>query len=278
MVVLSNSRSESGTTPQTPPTPSTPTKPQEERLLSTIPPKVIETQTTPPVSPGQGTSYVPSKTTGISQDLTKSTLSNSSPDHLSDDEDEEFHDWPASEDEELTKLAERKSYNTMPPPETPRKTIKSDPFSTPGKRRYDEMVKEEVQPWLTPSTSNKEADIFTTPPKSSSGTNLFAHYGMPSPMNTPTSHRFKDVIGQEPELTKEILQALQSHQVVLSPETQNTIKSIGSKYSLFTHGIIKGRDVSRSLLLKKNEEIARLQGEITSLQAEMENNRRQYGV
>lgn len=273
MVVLSNSRSESRTTPQTPPTPSTPTMPREERLLSTIPAKVLQMQTTPPVSPGQGTSYGPSKTTGISQDLAKSTLSNYSLDQLSDDEDEEFHDWPASEDEELTRVAERIMYNSMPPPETPRKAVKPDPFSTPGKRRYDEMSKEEAKPWLTPSTSNKEDDIFTTPSKSPSGTNLFAQYGLPSPLSTPTSHRFKDVTGQEPELTKEILQALQSHQVVLSPEIQNTIKSIGSKHSLFTHGIIKGRDVSRSLLLKKNEDIAKLQGEIASLQAGMENNR-----
>lgn len=270
-VVLNNSRSEPGPvplSPQSPQSPQTPIKPRAGRLFST-PSKVLETEKEPPVVPGRPASDSPSKETGISQNLANSTLSTLLPDQLSDDDDE-FYDWPASEDEDLSRAADSTIKNPMPPPETPRKAIKMDPFSTPGKRRYDEMIQEGFPPWPTPSTRTKDGDIFTTPPKSSRGTNLFAQSGLLSPMNSPTPNRFRDLSGQEPELTKEILQALQSHQFVVSPEIENTVKSIGSKYSLFTHGVIKGRDVSRSLLQKKNEQVLELQGEIAILQAERE--------
>ena len=266
--VLSNSRSEPRPmphSPQSPQSPQTPTKPHTPRVLTT-PSKILGTENGFQVALGDSASDSPSKETGISQSLANSTLSS---DQLSDDDDE-FYDWPASEGEDLSKAAESTLKNPMPPPETPRKAIKLDPFSTPGKRRYDEMIQEEIPPWPTPSTSTKDDDIFTTPPKISRGTSLFAQSGLLSPMNSPTPQRFRDLSGQEPELTQEILQALQSYQIVISPEVQSTIKSIGSKHSLFTHGVIKGRDVSRSLLRKKNEQILELEGKLAALQQERE--------
>lgn len=269
--VLSNSRSEPRPmphSPQSPQTPQTPTKPHAPRLLTT-PSKVLRTENGFRVALGHSASDSPSTETGISQRLADSTLSVHSPHQLSDDDDE-FYDWPASEEENLSRAAESTLTNPMPPPETPRKAIKLDAFSSPGKRRYDEMIQEEIPPWPTPSTSTKDDDIFTTPPKVSRGTSLFAQSGLLSPMNSPTPHRFRDLSGQEPELTKEILQTLQSHQVVISPEVQSAIKNIGSKHSLFTHGVIKGRDVSRSLLRKKNEQISELEGKLAALQQERE--------
>ncbi len=250
-------------------TPQTPSKPRQERLFLT-PSKVHETPTSPPGSPDRATSFASSGTTGISQCLAMSTLST---DTLTDDEDDEFHDWSTSGDEELSKVAEGITSNAMPPPVTPRKAIKSDPFSTPGKRGYDEMSDDRVNPWPTPSTGRKKDDIFTTPSTNARGLNLFARSGLLSPMDTPTPHRFKDVLGQESGLTNEILEALHSHQIVLSPEIQSTIKSIGNKHSLYTYGVIKGRDVSRSLLQKRNEKIAELESEIAVLQAERETNK-----
>lgn len=270
-VVLSNSRSEPAPvppSPQSPQSPQTPTKPRQGRLFYT-PSKVLQAENDPTVAPGHSASDSPAKETGISQKLANSTLSTHPPDQLSDDEDE-FFDWPASEGEDQSKATYPTIKNPMPPPETPRKAVKFDPFSTPGKRRYDEMMQEGVAPWPTPSTNTKEDDIFTTPLNNPRGTNLFTPSGLLSPMNSPTPRRFRDVLGQELELTKEILQALQSYQVAVSPELQNAIQSIGSKHSLFTHGVIKGRDVSRSLLQKKNEQIVELQGKLAILQAERE--------
>lgn len=268
--VLSNSRSEPTPMPHpplSPQSPQTPTKPRAQRLFTT-PSKVLGTENGVQVAFGRSAADSPSTETGISQYLANSSLSVHSPDQFSDDD--EFYDWPASEEEDLFQATDSTLKNSMPPPETPRKAIKLDPFSTPGKRRHDEMVQEGVLPWPTPSTSTKDDDIFTTPPKSSRGTHLFAQSGLLSPMNSPTPHRYRDLSSQEPELTKDILQALQSHQVVLSPEVQRLINSIGSKHSLFTHGVIKGRDVSRSLLQKKNEQILELEGKIAALQHERE--------
>lgn len=270
-VVLSNARSEPRPmphSPRSPQSPQTPTKPQAQKMLTT-PSKVLRTENELQEGLGRSATDSPFKETGISQRLANSTLSVHAPHQLSDDDDE-FYDWPASEVEQLSKAADSTPKTSMSPPETPRKAIKLDPFSSPGKRRYDEMIQGEVPPWPTPSTSTKDDDIFTTPPNSSRSMNLFAQSGLLSPMNSPTPHRFKDLSSQEPELTKEILQALQSHQVVVSPEVHSTIKSIGSKYSLFTHGVIKGRDVSRSLLRKKNEQILELEGKLAALQHERE--------
>ena len=260
-VLLGNSRSEPGPTPPTPPTPITPTKAREEGLLLASPTINV------------GTPTFPAPSSGLFASNSSKTLSNHSPDQLSDNENDEFYDWPVSEDEAISKAADHFAVdNPMPPPETPRKAVKPDPFSTPAKRRYDEMLKEEMQPWPSPSASGKENDIFTTPSKSAWGVNLFgARSGLPSPMDTPTTpYRFRDVSSQEPELAKEILETLQNHHIVLAPEVQNSIKNIGSKHSLFTHGVMKGRDVSRSSLTKKNERIAELQGEIAALHAERE--------
>lgn len=267
--VLNNSRSEPTTTPQPP---RTPVKLRQARFST--PQKLLGPQTSPPTSPSYPSLYTPSHTTGISQSFA-STLLDDPPIQLSDDEDEdeEFYDWPVSEEEGLSNATDRTVNSMPPPPTTPRKAPKSDPFSTPGKRRYDEMLHGGAHPWPTPSTGRKEDDVFTTPSTSSRGTNLFAHAGLPSPMNTPTASRFRDIPGQEPVVTTEILQALQTHQIALPSDLRDTIKSIGNKHSLFTHGVIKGRDISRSLILKKNEEIAELHGEIAALQTERETNR-----
>lgn len=263
MVILNNSRSEPGTAPQPPPTP---TKPGKQSLLAS-PTRDLETPMMTHLSPGSSASNASSKTIGISQTIGKSILSDRSPDELSDNEDEEFYDWPVSEEEDKSNIADHLPKNPMPPPETPRKAIKFDPFSTPGKRKYDETFDEKNQTWKTPSTSRKDDDIFRTPPHSSRGLNLFAQSGLLSPMTTPTPRRFNDASCQEPELTQDILETLQSHQIVLSPEVQNKIQSISIKHSLFTHGIIKGRDISRSLLMKEKERTAQLQNEIAALHA-----------
>ena len=52
-----------------------------------------------------------------------------------DDSPEEFYDWPQSDEEEMSKAADQassQSQNAMLPPETPRKAIKTESFSSPG--------------------------------------------------------------------------------------------------------------------------------------------------
>ncbi len=187
---------------------------------------------------------------------------------------EESYDWPLSDDEELSKVADELSSNAMPPPETPRKAIKIDLLSTPGKRKRDELESESAAAWPTP-TSGANTDIFTTPSTNARANTLFPpSAGLPSPAETPSPRRFKDALAgnsQDSDLATEMLQALQTASI--SPDILATVKAICNKHALFTHGVIKGRDISRSLIASKNERITELQGEIEGLRAERETNR-----
>ncbi|KAL9124551.1 MAG: hypothetical protein Q9217_006129 [Psora testacea] len=197
--------------------------------------------------------------------------------------DEEFYDWPASDDDEMGKVADLASSNQssaqnppLAPPETPRKAVKLDVLSTPGKRRYDETT-EGTAPggaWPTPATEiGKEGDVFTTPSMKTNG-NLFST-NHPSPAETPTPIRYKDLPpSQDSELTTEILTLLQgSLSTPLSTEVRENIKNICNKHVMYTRGIMKGRDVSRAIVKKKDEKIGELEGELEGLRSQRETDR-----
>ncbi|KAL8701697.1 MAG: hypothetical protein Q9201_004760 [Fulgogasparrea decipioides] len=189
--------------------------------------------------------------------------------------DEEFYDWPASEDEDVIKVLDQASLpNHMPPPESPNKAVKRDALSTPGKRRFSEMVNREGPHWSTPS--NAGDDVFATPMtglgkdgSSASG------YTPPSSAETPTPRRFQDMLqtGQGSELTSEVLRVLEENKVSISSDVKAELKGICDKQSLSTRGIMKGRDISRALVNTKNEKISALQETIAALQAERETSR-----
>ena len=228
-------------------------------------------------SPEFVTPYTPSKTfynapsSSARGNGTQATTTQSS------DSEEDFYDWPASDDDELSKIADQAS-SPMVPPETPRKAIKADLYSTPGKRRYDEMAADDQDVskavLRTPATGRIEDDVFTAPAAYSNGKGLFASGTLASPAETPTPIRYKDVLpGQGSELAIEVLTALQNHNVPIPPEAQGTLKTICNKHVLYTRGIMKGRDVSRAIVKKKDERMTELQGEIEDLKAERETNR-----
>ena len=190
------------------------------------------------------------------------------------DSEDEFYDWPASDEVELSKFADLASNGRpMPPPETPRKAIKADKLSSPGKRRYDEMAAADGDA-LKSSPQTEGGDIFTTPATGSHGKGLFASGALPSPAETPTPIRYKDIPPtQESELASEVLSALQVHNASMSSEARETLKNICNKHVLYTRGIIKGRDVSRAIAKSKDKQLVELQGEIEALKAERETNR-----
>lgn len=206
---------------------------------------------------------------------------------LEDDDDEEFFECTLSDDEELSKTSAHVSNRAMPPPETPRKAAKTDMFSTPGKRSYDEMTRDRATAAIhstvsSPATLLQGDDVFTSA-STTNTPNLFtkAHHAPPSPADTPTHLRFHDPSpdggsssnNQDSDLTNEILNCLTSHQVsAMTAELQDGIRAIGNRHSLHTRGVTRGRDISRAAIAKKDETIARLQGDIASLQAEREMN------
>lgn len=258
--VLNNSRSEPVSAPQTPSKGLTDgaAMPQTPKSLDRWRQGVLDITT--PYTPSKPPSAFSASSSTLAP--TQSTAA------------DEPYDWPLSDDEELFKVADKLSGNAMPPPETPRKAIKTDLLSTPGKRKRDELENESAAAWPVP-TSGGNDDVFTTPSTNPRANTLFPpSAGLPSPAETPSPRRFKDALAgnsQDSDLANEILQALQTTSI--APDTREAVKSICNKHALFTHGVIKGRDISRSLIASKNERITELQGEIDGLRAERETNR-----
>ena len=266
---MNNSRSEPTNFPQTPSktSPYLPVTPQTSSRLRDGGPEPITPGT--PSKPSNSTPSSSARGTGTQGTTTQG----------SDSGEEEFYDWPASDEDELSKFADLASNaRPMPPPETPRKAIKADTLSSPGKRRYDEMAAADGDALKssphTPATGRDGDDIFTTPATGTHGNGLFATGALPSPAETPTPIRYKDILPTpESELASEVLTALQSHHVSTSPAARETLKIICNKHVLYTRGIIKGRDVSRAMAKSKDKQLMELQGEIEALKAERETNR-----
>ena len=220
----------------------------------------------------------------------------------SDDELEEFFDWPASDDEAMGKAADQVSSKgsslgnqeymsmPMPPPETPRKAQKMDAMSTPGKRkRGDEMgsddgtsMVEATTGLVTPVTASRGGgggDVFTTPATSTRQANLLFATGATATAvadATPTPIRYyKDLpASADSELATEILESLQaSLSAPLFSEAREKVKAICNRHAMYTKGIMKGRDVSRTMVRKKEEQLVTLQGELDGLRSERETDR-----
>ncbi|KAL9613872.1 MAG: hypothetical protein Q9167_001609 [Letrouitia subvulpina] len=266
-VVLNNSRSEPPADPQTPVKPSSGTGPGGFPTPTT---DRVQARTSASIPSPYTPSKLPSAPRSNKGD-SQATGTTQSP------SDDEFYDWPASDDEELSKAINQVSpvVKSMPPPETPRKVLKTDAFSTPGKRRFSE-VDRPGQESVPLAGSDGTDDVFTTPatgPKGTTGLGIFP--GLLSPAQTPTPKRYKDAVlaGQDSELATEIIRILQFHGVPLAPEIKSELKSMCDRHSLATQGIIKGRDISRAMVSTKNEKIAELQEVIAGLQAERETNR-----
>ncbi|KAL8850811.1 MAG: hypothetical protein Q9221_004225 [Calogaya cf. arnoldii] len=105
--------------------------------------------------------------------------------------DEEFYDWPASDDDDVLKVVDNVA--SMPPPETPRKPAKTEMLSTPAKRRFSEM--QNMTEVTYPTLEVVEDDVFMTP------STTFKTDGLPTfdqamslPAATPTPRRFKDAL------------------------------------------------------------------------------------
>lgn len=193
-----------------------------------------------------------------------------------DDENEEFYDWPSSDDGELGKAVSNLPSNLMPPPPTtPRKAMKTDTFSTPGKRSNDNESNSlpiTKLNFATPNRAIEEDDVFATP--NSAMPRLYGLFtnrsNLPPPAETPTPRRFRDIPGQESDLTTQILHLFERKKLPLSSELKDEVRAIANKHSMYTRGVFCGREISRAMIKKKEEEIAELQGTIAGLEAERE--------
>ncbi|KAG4414372.1 hypothetical protein IFR04_012509 [Cadophora malorum] len=205
-----------------------------------------------------------------------------------EEDDDEFGNWSLSPDEER-KLAQSiaRAESGSPSPETPRKSIKIDQFSTPGsKRKFDETV------LPTPSTRGRtltgydagrgDEDVFTTPATNSKETwDGRQPFGLRSPTGTPTPTRYRestvasDINSQTSQnsydLTDEVLELLKDQHI--DDDTTANLKQLLSRHAMKISGIAKGRDITRVALKAKETKIAELQQKISALEAQREMDR-----
>ena len=221
--------------------------------------------------------------------------------------DEEFFDWPASDDEDLGRVADEAldqqsptKPQMLPPkvPETPRKSQKTEMFSTPSsKRRFDDMDAAQsrelgaaqsnatIAGYPTPISTDKKRDIgediFTTPSTTlKPGMRLFAD-ATPTPSrfrdaSTPTARAISNGSSNVPDpsiLATEIFSALADHNVSPPVAAVESVRSICNRHALHMHGITRGRDVSREMVKSKEDMIVDLRKEIDVLKSERQTNR-----
>jgi len=198
-------------------------------------------------------------------------------------EEEEFGEWPLSANDEisLTSSTAQRSFAKpqQPNPETPRKAVKVDIFTTPGSKRK----RDEAGPWPTPNTGrNGLDDVFTIPSSTRLGGGMWdgnERSGLMSPSVTPTPARFRDVNHtSEPiesmsdlkdyDITREVMELLKEQS--LGEEVATKLRQVLNRYALKTQGIARGRDITRMALKTKESTIAGLEQRILELQNERE--------
>ncbi|KKK12148.1 hypothetical protein ARAM_003547 [Aspergillus rambellii] len=106
------------------------------------------------------------------------------------------------------------------------------------------------------------------------------------PFLTPTPGRYKNMVPQQvpesplassSELAVQVSQILEKHSVVVPQKAQDELRGLFHQHGMKVHGIMRGRDVSRVSLRKRDEQIARLNERIASLESQRELNRSVMG-
>jgi hypothetical protein len=210
-------------------------------------------------------------------------------DHESDDD--ELLPWPLTGQEEKDLIDAADS--VAPPPETPRKAIKTGVYATPATT----VEKKRNLPWLqdklgtasvpkTPSVLASHQNEYLDSPSKQSSKTLPPIPEQPYPptptlqANTPDIYsksfsnqgRYKDALANPPDgtsvLTNEVLAALSDTRV--PEDVLATLRGTLSKHDLKFQGVVKGRDISRLALKAKDAKIVELQARVASLEAERE--------
>lgn len=212
-------------------------------------------------------------------------------DGTNDSDEDELLPWPLTgqEEQDLIDAAE----SVAPPPETPRKAVKTGVYATPATT----IEKKRTLPWLqesvnvsgvskTPSALvHDQSDYLNSPSKQSTKTlppipdqiyaptpTLQANMADSQFASPSIQSRYKDAFSNPADgassLTNEALASLSSTPV--PAEVLDTLRGILSKHDLKSQGVVKGRDISRLALKAKEAKIVELQARIASLEAERE--------
>jgi hypothetical protein len=165
-----------------------------------------------------------------------------------------------------------------PPPETPRKANKTTESTSPGKRRFVQALNEDEDIFTTPMTGLGGRDFFSTAGAGASG--------LLSPAETPAAPRFRNAISnnitsaesqlprhqedRDTALAKEILSTLRDLNLLLTSDSVAAVQQICHRWEMKMRGVVKGRDVTREALRKKERELVEAKRRIEGMEAERE--------
>ncbi|KAJ5210485.1 Zinc finger GRF-type [Penicillium cf. griseofulvum] len=151
-------------------------------------------------------------------------------------------------------------------PKSPFKTPRTSTVTSPSKRKLAEVTND------NPSTDRSAP---ATPFSSrSSRTEMFPPSSAELCM-TPTPSKYNDVLSADSkfdtsDLAKSLLGILEKHSVVLPNKAHDEVVSLLNRQDLKTQGIIRGRDMTRVALKKKDDDIKKLQDRVSNLEAQRE--------
>lgn len=241
LVVLANSRSEPDTLTKTPSKPS-----QYENGLPT------------PVTNR--------KNDGAAWKFQTQTPSKSAKARMME-EDSDTYDWDSTLDEGLDSFLDRPRQPDFGQ-DLPRKAPRTPTRTSPRKRKlsdfaYDGNASTSLgSGTCTPQASQHSGSQVRIPPS--------AEVSL-----TPTPSRYTNALSVDSgsdisEFAGQALKLLESHNVVLPRRAQNELVSLLNTHDLKTKGIIRGRDISRVALKKKDEVIKGLNERVQNLESQRE--------
>lgn len=225
----------------------------------------------PPKTPQKQTTIAAPPTPQTRSNDTRSEAAKTSvpPNQSKSFEPEENFEWSSSDDAEMLKAEEELLERT--PFETPKKAPRTEVFTSPGKRTFDQMSSSRT---IGNDTWPLSDDVFTTPSTSHKPDGS----GLLSPSNTPANGTSQSGAGQpeaEPsDLAAEALRILRSSGAHVSSRIETELVELLNNHDLRTQGIIKGRDITRLAVQAKERKIGELQARISALEAEKETSRR----
>lgn len=149
-------------------------------------------------------------------------------------------------------------------PELPSKAARTPGTTSPSKRKLSEYA------YASPTAGSPS---MATPLSSrSTASSRFS----PSSLElnvTPTPTKYRDVLSTETKsdlskFAEEVTTLLEKHEVVLPNRARDELVKLLNLQELKSKGIIRGRDMARDSMKKKDEEIARLKERIMNLEAQ----------
>jgi hypothetical protein len=188
--------------------------------------------------------------------------------------DDEAYSWDESLDNEVGSLLGGSSSSTTRPKQpifTPNKAPRTATNTSPSKRKLDDVFNDDEDDKPPPYSES-------APTTQSSSTTASLSFSSVEVSATPTPRRYKDVLSaqgatshnQPSDLASNILSILDRHDVVVPTTARGELVASLDQHHLKTQGIIRGRDISRMALKKKDEEIQALKARIERLETERE--------